>query len=159
MRMPLLTKKSAKCCLRFVKDILIILETLWKIFCGPMRQKLNFLHLITSAVRLTQHFIKKDHIKSQTCGGSLMVCWTYFHASMVETRAKIRNKLLRSLSITQSTDSEIYSWFLWPALFPGWDDFTSQPGILKLFKRQLAKEHLTKILVAIYVYVFDPVLQ
>lgn len=26
-----------------------------------------------------------------------------------------------------------------------------------LFKRELAKEHLTKILMAIYVYAFDPV--
>ncbi len=59
---PLLTTKNTKARLTFAKNILIIPKTFGQIFCGLMRQKLNFLEgvcPVTSGVKPTQDFIKR----------------------------------------------------------------------------------------------------
>ncbi len=77
---PLLTKKNTKAHLTFAKNILIIPKNFGQIFCGLMRQMLNFLEgvcPVTSGVKPTQHFIKGT-VKHG--GGSVMV-WGCFAAS------------------------------------------------------------------------------
>ncbi len=59
---PLLTKNNTKARLTFAKKYLDYPKTFGQIFCGLMRQKLNFLEgvcLVTSGVKPTQHFIKR----------------------------------------------------------------------------------------------------
>ncbi len=59
---PLLTKKNTKAHLTFAKKNLIIPKTFGQIFCGLMRQKLNFLEgvcPVTSGIKPTRHFIKR----------------------------------------------------------------------------------------------------
>ncbi len=59
---PLLTKQNTKSSLTFARTYLDYPQDFWKIFCGMMRQKLNFLEgvcPITSGVKPTQDFIKR----------------------------------------------------------------------------------------------------
>ncbi len=59
---PLLNKKNTKACLTFTKKYLDYPQDLRQIFCGLMRQKLNFLEgvcPVTSGIKPTQDFIKR----------------------------------------------------------------------------------------------------
>ncbi len=59
---PLLTKKNTEACLTFAKKYPDYPQDFGQIFCGLMRQKLNFLEgvcPVTSDVKPTQYFIKR----------------------------------------------------------------------------------------------------
>ncbi len=55
-------KKTQRLVSHLPKNMLIIPKTFGQIFCGLMRQKLNFLCPIASGVKPTQHLIKKNII-------------------------------------------------------------------------------------------------
>ncbi len=73
-------KKTQRLVSHLPKNMLIIPKTFGQIFCGLMRQKLNFLCPIASGVKPTQHLIKKNIIPTVKHGGSVMV-WGCFAAS------------------------------------------------------------------------------
>ncbi len=71
----LLTKKNTKAQLTFAKTFLDYPQDFWQIFCGLMRQKLNFLEgvgPVTSGEKPTQHFIKRTSYQQSN---TVLVVW------------------------------------------------------------------------------------
>ncbi len=70
-------KRTQRIVSHLPKHILIIPKTFGQIFCGLMRQKLNFLEgvcPVTSGVKPTQHFIKRT--SSQQSNMVVVVWWS-----------------------------------------------------------------------------------
>ncbi len=86
---PLLTKKNTKACLTLAKNILIIPKTFGQIFCGLMRQKLNFLEgacPVTSALKPTQLFIKRTSYQQSNM---VVVVWWSGAALQLQDRGDL----------------------------------------------------------------------
>ncbi len=73
----LLTKKNTKAHLKFAKTFFDYPQEFCQIFCGLMRQKLNFLEgvcPVTSGEKPTQHFIKRTSYQQSDM--VLVVWWS-----------------------------------------------------------------------------------